>query len=96
MGMMPDDDARPLRVVIHQISNDQRGRRRFMATMNGHVLCDATPNPVPCAAACLLRRGFDPSALIVFQDAMTDFEECLSIAEAIALDDVVVPLRGRR
>ncbi|WP_439407928.1 hypothetical protein ACNJX9_04360 [Bradyrhizobium sp. DASA03076] len=97
MSMMSNDGARPLVVVIHQISNDRRGRRRFMATMNGRVLCDATPNPIPCAAACLLRRGFDPSQLIIFQDAVTDFEESLSIAEALALDDVVVPLmRGRR
>ncbi|MCA1474293.1 hypothetical protein [Bradyrhizobium sp. NBAIM08] len=93
---MSDDEARPLVVVIHQIANDRRGRRKFMATMSGRVLCDATPNPIPCAAACLLRRGFDPTQLIVFQDAMTDFEESLSIAEAIALDHTVVSLRGRR
>ncbi|MEY9594430.1 hypothetical protein ABIA06_006721 [Bradyrhizobium yuanmingense] len=96
MSVMSDDDARPLVVVIHQISIDRRGRDRFMATMSGRVLCDATPNPVPCAAACLLRRGFDPSELIVFQDARTDFEEILTIDEALALDDTVVPLRRRR
>ncbi|MCA1498848.1 hypothetical protein [Bradyrhizobium sp. NBAIM14] len=93
---MSDDDARPLLVVIHQISNDHRGRRRFMATTSGRVLCDATPNPIPCVAACLLRRDFDPSQLIVFRDAVTDFEEILTIDEALALDDVVVPMRGRR
>jgi len=95
MSMMPNDDPCPLRVAIQQIANDRRGRQRFMAMMSGDILCDATPNPICCAAARLLERGFDPSVMIVFEDAVTDFEERMSLAEAIALDDVVVPMRRR-
>lgn len=88
---MIDDRARPVHVVIQEIS-DRRGRRRYMASVGGRVICDGSPNPLPCAAFNLLSRGYAASTIVVFQDAKLDFEECMTLAEAAELSDVVVPL----
>ena len=97
MTMNPNDDARPIRLTVQQIGVDRRGRRRFMVfAAGGHIVCASSPNPIPCASAKLLDRGYDPATPIIFVDAMLPgFEERMTLAEAIALDDVVVPMRRR-
>jgi len=96
MSVMANDPTRPLRLTVQEIGHDRRGLRRLMVfAAGGQVIRSSSPNPVACSAGTLLNRNLDPATLVTFADAAADFEQTMTLAEAIALDDAIVPFRRR-